>query len=96
MKRTDPESVGALLQKFFERRNMSAAALEGSAIEVWREVVGGYVREATEDVYIRSGVIYVTFSVASARADVMMRRNWIVDEINKKIGSRVIRAIVLK
>lgn len=96
MKRTDPQSVGALLAKFFEERNLMSVSLEGSAMEIWREVVGPYALAATEDVYIRSGVIYVTFSVASARAEVMMRRNFILQEINTKLGRRVIRAIVLK
>lgn len=96
MKRTEPESVGELLRKFFEARNTAAASAEGSAVELWREVVGEYAASATEDVYIRQGVIYVTFSSASARADVMMRRNFILNEINAKLGRKVVRAIVLK
>lgn len=96
MKRTEPESVGDLLHKFFEQRNLLSANMEGSAIELWREVVGKYAADATEDVYIRSGVIYVTFSSASARADIMMRRNFVLDQINVKLGRKVVRAIVLK
>ncbi|MEG0032756.1 MAG: DUF721 domain-containing protein [Mucinivorans sp.] len=96
MKRTEPESIGALLTKFFAERNTLNARLEGSAMEIWRDVVGPYVQAATEDAYIRSGVIYVTFSVSSVRADIMMRRNFILSQINSKLGRRVIRAIVLR
>ncbi|MEF9950580.1 MAG: DciA family protein [Mucinivorans sp.] len=96
MKRTDPESVGELLRKFFADRNLVTSSLEGSAMELWRETVGPYAQEATEDVYIRSGVLYVTFSISSVRADVMMRRNYILSQINSKLGRRVLRAIVLR
>lgn len=96
MKRTDPISVGEALQDFFERRRLSQGTIEGRAVALWGEIVGPYAAAATEDVYIRSGVIYVTFSSASVKAEIMMRRNFILAEINRELGTRSVRAIVLK
>lgn len=96
MKRTDPISVGDALTDFFEQRRLRQGVAEGSAIDLWGEVVGPYVAEATEDVYIRAGVIYVHFSSPSVRVEVVMRRNFIISELNEKLGSRTVRSIVVR
>lgn len=96
MRPTDPVSIGEALAEFFAKRKLSQGSIEGRAVELWAEVVGDFVAEATEDVYIRSGVIYVHFSSPSIRADVMTRRNFIVSELNERLGSRAVRAIVLR
>lgn len=96
MKPTDPQSIGEALTEFFAKRKLSQGSAEGRVIELWSEVVGDFVAAATEDVYIRKGVIYVHFSSPSIRADVMTRRNFIVSEINEKLGSRAVINIVLR
>lgn len=96
MKRTEPISVGEALREFFEQRQLGQAFVEGRALSLWAEVVGQYAASATEDVYIRNGVIYVTFSSAAVRAEVMMRRNFIIADLNRKLGSKAIRSISLK
>lgn len=96
MNRTEPISVGAALKEFFEQRQLGAALVEGRAVELWGEIVGQYAASATEDVYIRSGVIYVTFSPPTVRAEVMMRRNFIIYELNQRLGAGSVRSIVLR
>lgn len=97
MKREDPKRVGELLEEFFRsQRGPGSALVEGRAMEVWREVAGDYVVGATEDAFLREGVLYVSFSSASVRAEVMMRRRWIVGQINDRLGTEVVRSLVLR
>lgn len=97
MKREEPKTVGELLEEFFRsQRGPSTALVEGRAMEVWREVAGNYVNDATEDAFLRDGVLYVSFSSASVRAEVMMRRRWILSQINDRLGTQVVRSLVLR
>ncbi len=97
MKRTDPISIGEALEAFFSGRKLTQGSIEGRALELWGEVVGEYVAEATEDVYIRYGVIYVHFKSPSVRSDVATRRLYIVSELNRRLGEgRPIKNIVLR
>lgn len=96
MKRTDPISVGEALTDFFEQRRLRQGVAEGAALDLWGEIVGDYVAEATEDVYIRAGVIYVHFSSPSVHVEVMTRRNFIISEFNERLGARTIRSIVVR
>lgn len=96
MKRTDPVAVGEMLDQFFKERQLRGAVYEGRAVEVWAEIVGKYVAKYTEDVYIRAGVIYVTFSSAAVRSEIHIRRRYYVTQINEKLGAKVVRNIVIR
>lgn len=70
--------------------------MEGRAVELWAEVVGEYVARVTEDVYIRNGVLYVSFSSAAVRAEIFMRRRLLVDQLNARLRGRVVRNLVVR
>ena len=70
--------------------------MEGRAVELWAEVVGEYVARVTEDVYIRNGVLYVSFSSAAGRAEIFMRRRLLMDQLNARLRGRVVRNIVVR
>lgn len=88
--------VGELLDEFFKNRPVGPASMEGRAVELWAEVAGEYVAGCTEDVYIRGGVLYVSFSSASVRAEVFMRRKLMVAQFNELLRARVVRHIVVR
>lgn len=96
MKRTEPVSIGEAFETFFAQRRLRQGNAEGRALELWREIVGDYVADATEDMYIRSGVVYAHFKSPSVRADIATRKLFIIDEINRSLGSKTIRNIVLR
>ena len=96
MRRTEPVSVGQLLDEFFRDRPLGPASMEGRAVELWAEVAGEYVARCTEDVYIRGGVLYVSFSSASVRAEIFMRRKLMVAQLNALLRAKVVRNIVIR
>lgn len=89
-------SVGQLLDEYFRNRQLGPAVMEGRAVELWAEVVGEYVARVTEDVYIRNGVLYVSFSSAAVRAEIFMRRRLLMDQLNARLRGRVVRNIVVR
>ena len=96
MRRTEPMSVGELLDEFFKERALGPASMEGRAVELWAEVVGEYVARCTEDVYIRGGVLYVSFSSSAVRAEIFMRRKQLAEQLNARIGAKTVRSIVVR
>lgn len=96
MKRTEPIAVGELLNEYIANRALGPASMEGRAVELWADVVGEHVASYTEDVYIRSGVIYVNFSSAAVRAEMFMRRREVVAAINSALRSRIVLRIVIR
>lgn len=89
-------SVGELLSEYFRTRALGPASMEGRAVELWAEVAGEYVARCTEDVYIRGGVLYVSFSSSAVRAEVFMRRKMLIGRINGLLRAKVVRNIVVR
>lgn len=96
MKKTDPVAVGEMLEDFFQQRRLRSAVIQGRAVEVWAEVVGEYVAQYTEDVYIRDGVLYVTMSSAAVRSEIHIRRRHFITQINDRIGTRAVTNIIVR
>ncbi|MCH5305799.1 MAG: DUF721 domain-containing protein [Rikenella sp.] len=96
MRRTEPTSIGQLLEDFFRQRAAGAASMEGRAVEVWSEAAGPYVARHTEDVYIRNGTLYVGFSSAAVRAEIFMSRKQLAGRINRLLQAEVVRRIVVR
>lgn len=96
MRRTDPILVGEMLDDFFEQRRLRSAVNEGRAVELWAEIVGEYVAQFTEDVYIRGSVLYVTLSSSAVRSEVHIRRRYYITLLNEKIGTRAVRNIIVR
>lgn len=88
--------MGELLDEFFREKARGAASMEGRAVELWAEVAGEYVARCTEDVYIRAGVLYVSFSSAAVRAEIFMRRKLLGAQLNALLGRKVVRNIVIR
>lgn len=89
-------SVGQLLDEFFRNRPVGPASMEGRAVELWAEVAGEYVARCTEDVYIRGGILYVSFSSAAVRAEIFMRRKLLVAQLNALLRTKAVRQIVVR
>lgn len=96
MKKNEPQAIGELFDEFFKNRSLGSGLAEGRAVDVWAEVVGEYVASYTEDVYIRAGVVYVTFSSAAVRAEVFIRRRFYVTKMNEALRTKVVRNIVVR
>lgn len=96
MRCTEPLSLGDLLSEYIKTRALGPATMEGRAIELWREVVGPHVAAYTEDVYIRAGVIYVSFSSSSVQAEMFMRRREVIAAINAALRARIVLRIVIR
>lgn len=96
MKKIEPRSVGDLLKDFLSERNMGTAVMEGKAKEVFRQVAGDYVSGYVEDVYVRSGVMYITVSSAVARNEIHMRRRFYIKSVNDVLGGAIVKSISLK
>ncbi len=96
MKQTEPETLGEILQKFISNRSLRQGQVEGQAKEVWREVVGDYVSEMCEDVFLREGKLYIKAQSSAIRSEIHIRRRYYVDRLNAILGRGAVRSIVLR
>jgi len=93
MKYEEPQAIGDILKEFLKIKDIAMAAAEGSVRETWEKVAGKYISESTSDAFIRHGVLTISFTRASVRAEVMMNRKYYQSEINKALGGNYVKSI---
>jgi len=62
----------------------------------WNEAVGPSASRVTKNVWFRNGVVYVTLHSSVIRNELMLQRDAIIRSMNEKIGSTVVKELVLR
>lgn len=90
------QTIGTFIQNFYVKNGKFSIFLEQRAVELWSEVVGDFIAKQTTKITTKQSIIYATIPNAALRFEVMGRRSQIMENINKKLGSDVIKGIIVR
>lgn len=94
MKRREVEPVGQLIKRFLRQNGLETPLNELRLIQAWPEVIGPAMAAYTTNLYIKNQVLYVHFTSSVLRQELMMGRDLLVQNLNKRVGATVITSIV--
>jgi predicted nucleic acid-binding Zn ribbon protein len=89
------ESVGQILETLSRNRRWGRRVFEGKALLVWEDVVGESLREHTRPVRVDGGRLVVAVEDSVWKQEISLLQGEIIEKLNDRIGSEVIRDIVL-
>src|SRR3712207_5585537 len=93
MKRNDAEQIGKLIQQFLRRESLESPLNEQRLLDAWPQVLGP-AASYTSNLYIRNQTLYVHLTSAALRQELMMGREVLIRNLNKKVGATVITNII--
>ena len=97
MKRTPTQSIGNILETFFEENPDIADKLaEARLINYWNNEMSPAISRYTGDLYIKKRVLYVQLKSAVLKNELMMLRERMIENLNREAGRRVIEGIVFR
>jgi predicted nucleic acid-binding Zn ribbon protein len=96
MRRSKTISLAEALKDYVREMNMEDKLNEIGLINSWEETVGKAISSRTSDIYIKDKVLYVKLNSSVVRNELLMLRQALLEKLNEKAGSDVIRDIVLK
>lgn len=95
MKRTDPQSIGEIIDRVLDQENIRDTALEQRACYLWQEIVGAGINRYTSRRYVSGGVMHVYITSAPLKNELQFHRSRLVEQINKAVGTDVITDIAI-
>ncbi len=96
MRRCNPTRIGELWSGFKdEHPYISQLIAEGSVPDVWREVAGDSIADSSQVNFVR-GVLYVKVGPSVLRHEIFMNRENFRYEINSRLGSEIVKSIIVK
>ena len=96
MKRVKAQPIGELLNQLFRSPDIAAKIAEGSLPHIWREVVGEVIAAETRQVRFVRGALYVHIASSVLRTELMMQREALVRSINLRVGSDLVKSLVVQ
>jgi hypothetical protein len=96
MRRSKTISLAEAVNDYIREMNLGGKLSEVAVINSWEEIVGKAISSRTTKIFIRDHILYVHLNSSVVRNELLMLREALKEQLNKKAGSEVIRDIVLR
>jgi predicted nucleic acid-binding Zn ribbon protein len=96
MRRSKTISLAEAIKDYVKEMNMEGKLNEVGLINSWEEIVGKAISSRTSKIYIKDQVLHVNLNSSVVRNELLMLRQTLIEKLNQKAGTEVIRDIVLK
>jgi len=96
MRRQKVMSVGEIFNDLIQKQGLSQGLERIRVFEAWNEVVGEKLAALTIDKYYKDGRLVCVIGSSVAKNELFMRRIEIADNINSKLGSQVLKHVIIK
>tara|TARA_B100001996_G_scaffold296827_1_gene237164 strand:- start:124 stop:399 length:276 start_codon:yes stop_codon:yes gene_type:complete len=87
------EHIAGAIKKLIKKKGLEKEINQQKAVEVWGEVVGQKIKEHTEPLEVRFGVLTVKTTSPVWRQELQFQKNNIVKSINKKLIKTTIKDV---
>jgi predicted nucleic acid-binding Zn ribbon protein len=87
------EHVGSVIERTLKRLKLWQRLRESDAVQVFSEAVGEVVAKQAEAVSIDNGKLIVRVPSATWRQHLRFEQQEMIDNVNAKLGSNVVREI---
>lgn len=87
------KQIDELVLRMLRVQGLETPLLQKRLIEAWPVVAGEMVARYTQNAVIHNQTLYVHLSSPALRAELSMRRQELVQQLNAKVGSQVIADI---
>jgi predicted nucleic acid-binding Zn ribbon protein len=96
MRRSKTISLAEAIDDYLKVMNLDGKLKETGIIGSWEEIVGKAIASRTTGIHIRDKVLHVRLSSSVVRNELMMLRQALIEKINEKAGTELIKDIVLR
>ena len=96
MRRSKTISLAEAVNDYISEMNLGGKLSEIAVINSWEEIVGKAISSRTTKIFIKDHILYVHLNSSVVRNELVMLREALRQQLNKKAGSEVIKDIVLR
>jgi predicted nucleic acid-binding Zn ribbon protein len=96
MRRSKTISIAEAIRDYTKEMNLDGKLNEAGVINSWEEIVGKAISSRTSKMYIKDHVLFVHLNSSVVRNELLMLRQAILEKLNGKAGTEVIKDIVFR
>lgn len=96
MRENRTQKIDELVDAVLKQMGLYQKYKESEVSRVWGDVVGQMIASRTRDVKVYEGKLYVTFSSAVVKNEMMMVKEGLIKALNDKLGAEVVKEIIIR
>lgn len=96
MRRSKTVSLAEAMEDYIKEMNLGGKLKELSVLDSWESMVGKAISSRTSKIFIKDGILNVHLKSSVVRNELMMIREALRERLNEKVGSEVIKDIILR
>ena len=89
-------SLQEALQLFISKSKLKYGLQAVQIEDVWEELMGTTIAKYTENIKIIGQTLFVTTHVAPLKNELLYQKETIIQRVNDRLGSNVIKEVVIK
>ena len=95
MRHKDTQNIKDVVSEYLKKSGLERGLKESKVTGLWSDVLGQTIVSYTQEIKFQNGWLKVKISSSVVRHELFMMRDSIIDEMNKRLGSKVVYGIVL-
>ena len=96
MKEGKSRKLDELVDQVLRLMGLEVQFKEHEVCEVWPEVVGQMIASRTKSLNVVDGKLFVTFTSAVVKNEMMMVKEGLTKALNDKVGKEVVKEIIIR
>lgn len=92
----NPQSLKKALKDFLDDYPYRKRLKRGMILSVWEQTVGKRIAEETKNIHFEHGNLVVHVNNPAWRQEIHMKRFNIAKKLNKQVGERIIKEMVVR
>ena len=95
MRRNKTQTIKEVMDDLIREYKLGPRLKEASVINIWESMAGRAISSRTSKVYIRDGIMHVHLKSSVVRNELMMLRESLREQLNRRAGEEVVKEIVI-
>lgn len=96
MKEGKTKTIDELVDQVLRQMGLEQKFEEHEVCQLWPEVVGQMIASRTKSLNIVDGKLFVTFTSAVVRNEILMVKEGLIRALNDRVGKEVVKEIIIR
>ena len=93
-RKSETQSIGYALDSYLKKFRIQQKFDEVELKSSWDSIVGEYIAERTEKIFLSKGKLFITLNSAFLKQELVMSRSKLKDHINNKLDNDVVNELI--
>ena len=96
MRKSNQQSIGIVIEKLLKDQKLEGRLKELDVLELSKELLGKNLMKYINDLSVKNGTLIIKVRSAAVRNELSYQKSGIIKKINKQVGNKILKEIILK